>query len=407
MDILVQKFGGTSVSSVERRQQVVGKISAALKEGFRVVVVVSAMGRVGEAYATDTLLSLVGKETAPKNISNKDLDLLMACGEIISGVVMVSELKAAGIEATCFTGGQAGIVTDDSFSDARIIQIKPAEILSELENDNVVIVAGFQGMTKDGRITTLGRGGSDTTASALGVALNAARIDIYTDVDGVKTADPKIVQEAKTLRHISYNEVCQMAHEGAKVIHPRAVEIAMQGNIPLRVLSTFSDDVGTLVSNNPNQGSSVRDIKNDRLITGITHKPHVCQLTVVNELKSDHVPLKIFQSLAAAKISVDFITITEDHVIFTVKQEDQENAESIVRNLDLEVAVKPECAKVAAVGAGMTGVPGVMAKIVAALTEAGIKILQSADSYTSIWCLVSQHDMEKAIRALHKKFQLG
>jgi len=407
MDILVQKFGGTSVSSPERRQQVVAKIAAALKAGYHVVVVVSAMGRVGEAYATDTLISLVGRETSPQNINKKDLDLLMACGEIISGVVMVGELKAAGIEATCFTGGQAGIVTDDSFTDARIIQIKPGEILSELENGSVVIVAGFQGVTRDGRITTLGRGGSDTTASALGVALNASRIDIYTDVDGVKTADPKIVQDAKTLRNITYNEVCQMALEGAKVIHPRAVEIAMQGNIPLRVLSTFSDDEGTLVSNSIGQSSDVREIRNDRLITGITHKPHICQLSIRNEGKSDHLPMKIFQSLAAARISVDFITISEDQVIFTVRQEDQENAEAILRNLDLEVGVKPNCAKVAAVGAGMTGVPGVMAKIVSALTEAGIKILQSADSYTSIWCLVSQDDMEKAIRALHQKFQLG
>ncbi|MGI6065050.1 MAG: aspartate kinase [Bacillota bacterium] len=406
MNIVVQKYGGTSVASSEKRKQVVKKIALAIKEGYQVVVVVSAMGRLGEAYATDTLLGLVGQQSS-RHISNKDLDLLMACGEIISGVVMVSELKSEGYEATCLTGGQAGIVTDDSFSDARIIMVKPREVLKELEKVPIVVVAGFQGVTQDGRITTLGRGGSDTTAAALGVALNAARIDIFTDVDGVKTADPRIVEEAKTLESITYNEVCQLAHEGAKVIHPRAVEIAMQGNIPLRVLSTFTDGNGTLVTNCTGQGEPVTDIKSDRLITGITHKPHVTQLTVHKDQKSDVVPMKIFQSLAAAKISVDFITITEEKVIFTVKDIDKDNAVSIIKNLDLELDVKPDCAKVAAVGAGMTGVPGVMAKIVEALTESGIKILQSADSYTSIWCLVTQKDMEKAVRALHRKFQLG
>ncbi|MDD2499111.1 MAG: aspartate kinase [Desulfitobacteriaceae bacterium] len=406
MNIVVQKFGGTSVASRDKRKQVAKKVALAIKEGYRVVVVVSAMGRLGEAYATDTLLGLVGQQSS-RHISNKDLDLLMACGEIISGVVMVSELKAEGYEATCLTGGQAGIVTDESFSDARIIMVKPGEVLKELEKVPIVIVAGFQGVTQGGRVTTLGRGGSDTTAAALGVALKAERIDIYTDVDGVKTADPRVVEEAKTLRNITYNEVCQLAHEGAKVIHPRAVEIAMQGNVPLRILNTFTDGDGTLVTNCAGQGESITDIKNDRLITGITHKPHVTQLTVHNDQKSDAVPVKIFQSLAAAKISVDFITITDEKIIFTVKDIDKDNAVSIIKNLDLELDIKPDCAKVAAVGAGMTGVPGVMAKIVEALTEAGIKILQSADSYTSIWCLVTQKDMEKAVRALHRKFQLG
>ncbi|ATW24218.1 aspartate kinase [Candidatus Formimonas warabiya] len=406
MKILVQKFGGTSVATGEQRKLVVGKISSALQEGYKVAVVVSAMGRMGAAYATDTLKGLVGDEN-DLEISKKDMDLLMACGEIISGVVMVSELKANGIDATCLTGGQAGIITDDRFSDARIIRVKPAEILREFDDDKVVIVAGFQGVTKDGRITTLGRGGSDTTASALGVALNAERVDIYTDVDGVKTADPKIVDNAKTLEKVTYNEICQLAHEGAKVIHPRAVEIAMQGNIPLRILSTFSDAEGTWVTNGGSKGNLVTDIKNDRTITGITQKPNVCQFIIDNPTKDQQLSLQVFQSLAQEQISLDFITISETKIIFTVKESDQNKAVYILKGFGLDVSINAKCAKVAAVGAGMTGVPGVMAQIVEALTEKGVRILQTADSYTSIWCLVPQDDMKKAVRALHEKFQLG
>lgn len=404
MKILVQKFGGSSVSTSEQRKIVASKISQAVKDGYKVAVVVSAMGRMGAAYATDTLKNLVTDENI---LSKRDLDLLMSCGEIISSVVMVSELKSLDIEATCLTGGQAGILTDDCFSDARILQVKPAEIYQEFKHNDVVLVAGFQGVTKDGKITTLGRGGSDTTAAALGVALKAERVDIYTDVDGVKTADPKIVNNAKTLDKITYNEICQLAHEGAKVIHPRAVEIAMQGNIPLRVLSTFTEGEGTLVTNGVLKGEQVADIKNDRLITGITQKNNVSQLIIANPSKDQEVTEKIFSSLAKAEISIDFITINEKEIIFTVKDADSVKAVSIINDLGFEVNTTPHCAKVAAVGAGMTGVPGVMSKIVEALTKKNIKILQSADSYTSIWCLVHQEDMEEAVRTLHEKFNLG
>ncbi len=404
MKILVQKFGGSSVSTDEQRKIVASKISGAVKEGYKVAVVVSAMGRMGAAYATDTLKGLVTDESI---ISKRDMDLLMACGEIISSVVMASELKLLGIEATCLTGGQAGIITDDCFNDARILQVNPAEIYKDFERTDVVLVAGFQGMTKDGKITTLGRGGSDTTAAALGVALNAERVDIYTDVDGVKTADPKIVNNAKTLDKITYNEICQLAHEGAKVIHPRAVEIAMQGNIPLRVLSTFGEGEGTIVANGVLKGENVTDIKNDRIITGITQKTNVSQLIIDNSAKDQEISNKIFKALAQAEISVDFISINETEIIFTVKYTDCEKAVAIINNLGLKVKTNPHCAKVAAVGAGMTGVPGVMSKIVEALTEKNIKILQSADSYTSIWCLVPQENMEEAVRTLHEKFNLG
>ncbi|MGI6678878.1 MAG: aspartate kinase [Dehalobacterium sp.] len=404
MRVLVQKFGGTSLTTGEQRKLVIKKIIAAIEEGNLVVAVVSAMGRNGAAYATDTLKNLVSNDHV---VSKKDLDLLMSCGEIISSVVLVSELAAAGIKTTCLTGGQAGIITDDCYNNAHIIQIKPTEIYRALEMNQAVIVAGFQGITEQGQITTLGRGGSDTTAAALGVALNAYRIDIYTDVDGVKTADPKIVNNAKTLERITYNEICQLAHEGAKVIHPRAVEIAMHGNIPLRVLSTFHDGNGTLVANGTAMGAQITDSINDKTITGITQKSNVSQLIIHNPQMDQGVSEQVFKVLAAEKISVDFISINETETIFTVKNDDSTQAITLIQNLGLEVSIHHNCAKVAAVGAGMTGIPGVMAKIVETLTEKKIRILQSADSYTSIWCLVSQEDMEEAVRALHEKFNLG
>ncbi|MCR6545909.1 aspartate kinase [Dehalobacterium formicoaceticum] len=403
MRVLVQKFGGTSLSTEEQRKLVIKKISAAIGDGNQVVAVVSAMGRRGAAYATDTLKDLVPDA---KILSKKDLDLLMSCGEIISSVVLVSELAAAGIQAACLTGGQAGIITDDSYNDARIVRVNPVEIYRELEKNQVVIVAGFQGMTEEGQITTLGRGGSDTTAAALGAALKAHRIDIYTDVDGVKTADPKIVNNAKTLERITYNEICQLAHEGAKVIHPRAVEIAMQANVPLRVLSTFLDGNGTMVANGA-AGDTVTDSINDNTITGITQKTNVSQLIIHNPAKDQHVSQQVFKVLAANEISVDFITINETETIFTVRDDVSARAISLIQDLGLEISTHLNCAKVAAVGAGMTGIPGVMSKIVEALTEKNIRILQSADSYTSIWCLVPQSDMEEAVRALHEKFNLG
>lgn len=406
MKILVQKFGGTSLDTDDKRKLAATKVFKAIEQGYNVVVVVSAMGRKGESYATDTLISLV-EDNGNTVISKKDLDVLMACGEIISGVVMVSVLKGRGIDATCFTGGQAGIITDDTYNDARIIQVKPSEIIRELEDGKVVVVTGFQGITKQGKITTLGRGGSDTTAAALGVALKAERIEIYTDVDGIKTADPRIVNTAKTIENVTYNEICQLAHEGAKVIHPRAVEIAMQGNIPMRIKNTFSDAPGTLVSNVVNKREPATDIKNDKLITGITQKQNVSQITVNYDKNDDTMPSNLFDVMASASISLDFININETNVIFTVKDTERKIALATLAKFNFNVNVTPNCAKVAAVGAGMTGVPGVMAKIVEALTDCGIKILQSADSYTSIWCLVHQQDMEKAVRALHKKFQLG
>ncbi|MDK2823079.1 MAG: aspartate kinase [Clostridia bacterium] len=406
MKIIVQKFGGSSLTTREKRMQAADKVIAARREGYSCVVVVSAMGRTGDPYATDTLINLA--KEAYKDINPRELDLLLNCGEIISAVVLCQVFTSQGFEATVLTGAQAGIITDKSFTEARILKVNPDKIIKNLQENKIVIVTGFQGVTEDGDLTTLGRGGSDTTASALGVALNAEFVEIFTDVDGIKTADPRIVKDAKTLDVITYNEICQLAQQGAKVIHPRAVEIAMQKNIPLRVRSTFEDSPGTLVTNYGESYNTV-EICTDRLLTGITHVPNITQLKIfINRSENAKgLELKIFRAMALSNISIDFINVHPDQVIFTVKDDNAEKAIKIIENLGLEVQVLPGCAKVSAVGANMAGVPGVMARIVEALTEENIKILQTADSHTTIWCLVKKEDMEKAVIALHKKFNLS
>ena len=407
MRILIQKFGGTSVATADRRSQAASKVLEAVHSGCSPVIVVSAIGRSGDPYATDTFLGMV-KGIYP-DLPKRELDLLMSCGEIISGTILVSTLNSLGLEAVLFTGGQAGIITDKEFGDARIVRVEPGAILEQLSQGKVVVVAGFQGMSEDGQVTTLGRGGSDTTASALGVALNAEAIDIYTDVEGIMTADPRIVEDARILDTMTYNEICQMAYQGAKVIHPRAVEIAMQQNIPLRIKSTFSDAPGTLVTNmHPDRGAGT-DITTDRILTGIAHTPNVTQLRVLTgDTQDKHLTDKrIFKALALADISVDFISVQPEAVLFTVRDDIASKAVKILQNMGFEPGAISSCAKVSIVGAGIAGVPGVMADMVEALSDAGVTILQSADSHTTIWVLVHKEDMVTAVQTLHKKFQLG
>lgn len=406
MRILVQKFGGTSLATEERRAQVASKVLKAVHDGYSSVIVVSAIGRSGDPYATDTFLSMV-KEIHP-DLPKRELDLLLSCGEVISGTVLVSTLNSLGFKAVLLTGGQAGIITNNDFGDARIVRVEPGGILEQLVEGNVVVVAGFQGVTEGGQITTLGRGGSDTTASALGVALDAEAIDIYTDVEGIMTADPRIVDNARILDTVTYNEICQLAYQGAKVIHPRAVEIAMQRNIPLRIKSTFSEAPGTLVTNMHPDREVGTDITNDRIIAGIAHTPNVTQLRVLTvDVANKHLTDKrIFKAMALADISVDFISVQPEAVLYTVSDEVAARAVKILENMGFEPGVVPSCAKVSIVGAGIAGVPGVMADMVEALSDAGVTILQSADSHTTIWVLVHQEDMVTAVQALHKKFQL-
>ncbi|MDI6709382.1 MAG: aspartate kinase [Thermoanaerobacterales bacterium] len=403
MRFLVLKFGGTSVATPELRSKMAERVLETVKQGFHPVVVVSAIGRLGDPYATDSLLNLV--RDIDDQLPGREQDLLLSCGEIISAVLTAATLRRRGLEAFSLTGAQAGIITSGNFTEARILRVEPRSILNAAAEGRIAVVAGFQGISEDGEVTTLGRGGSDTTAAALAVALDAAAIDIYTDVDGVMTADPRIVGEARLLEKVTYNEICQLAQEGAKVIHPRAVEIAMQKNIPLRVKSTFSGAPGTLITSHAEVFPGAIDITTDRLLTGITYIRNITQFSV--PVAGRNAAASLFNALGEAGISVDLINVHPDLVAFTVREAMAERAAGILDGLGLRPSVRPDCAKVAAVGAAMTGVPGVMGRIVSTLAAENIPILQSSDSYTTIWVLVPGEDMERAIRALYRAFHLG
>lgn len=404
MRILVQKFGGTSLSTAHAREHVIGHIQDALINHYKLVVVVSAMGRKGEPYATDTLLDLVRKNG--EGLPVRELDMLMGCGELISAVHLCSLLQATGIRSTVLTGGQAGILTNDVHGNAQIVAMQPNRILELLEQDMVVIVTGFQGKTSQDELTTLGRGGSDTSATALGAALKAEIVDIFTDVNGILTADPRIVEDAKPLVRVSFAEICNMAHNGAKVIHPRAVEVAMQANIPIRVRSTFSKEEGTLVTASDSIPTDMSQVK-DRFVTGIAHFTNITQIHVAAVEGQFDLQLRVFKTMALHQISVDFINVNPSGVVYTVFDHEAERALKLLRDQGYDPKAVSGCAKVSVIGGGMNGVPGIMAHIVEALTVEDIRILQSADSNTTIWVLVHGVDMIKSVRALHHKFNLN
>ncbi|WMJ82014.1 aspartate kinase [Clostridium sp. MB40-C1] len=399
MKILVQKFGGTSVSTHERRLAVVEKIAKAKEAGYSPVVVVSAMGRIGQPYATDSLLMLLTEEY--KNNDNKQgVDLLMGCGEIISSVVLCDELYSHNIDAVPFTGGQAGIITDNDFGNAQLKNVNTENLMKLLKENKIPVVTGFQGMSEDGFLTTLGRGGSDVSAAILGVALKAEEIHIYTDVDGIMTADPRIVENAALIKEISYNEVFQFAYQGAKVIHPRAVEIAMKANIPLVIKNTMSECVGTIIDN-------VGDLDSNKPVTGITHMNNRVQIKVeLSKNRGNDNYHSVLPDLAENFISIDLINVFTNQKIFTISQSDLSKVDSIMKKLNLKYSYIDNCSKIAIIGSGMCGIPGVMARILKALTKENIEVFQTADSHTTIWCLVESKHTQEAINALHKEFNL-
>lgn len=402
MKIRIQKYGGTSVQTKESRKYVIHHIKKVIKKGYKVVVVVSAMGRKPDPYATDSLLKLVDY---PKHSSSKrELDLLMSCGEIISAVVLSNELKKQSIQAKALTGAQAGILTNDRFSEAKVKEVRTECILKDLESYDALIVAGFQGQTDSGEITTIGRGGSDTTAAALGAALRADRIDVFTDVNGVMTADPRVVEKARPLKVMTYAEICNLAYQGAKVIHPRAAEIALQAKIPIRIRATYKEDLGTLITNAYTFEQELQI--EDRLVTGIAYMSSLTQIKIPIEENALHQPSYIFKAMAEAGISVDFINISPSNVVYTVPDHLQKQAVTVLKENGFNPEVTENCAKVSTVGAGMTGVPGVALKIIQALTNENIQILQSADSHTTIWVLIKNKDLTTAVNALHDAFGL-
>lgn len=398
MKIIIQKFGGTSVSTEDRRNQVVAKVKCAIEKGYKPIVVVSAMGRKGEPYATDSLLSLVDNNFKKNNL--QATDMLMCCGEIISSVIMSNVFINAGIDSIPLTGGQAGIITDKNFSEAKVIKTRIDNILSALEENKVPVITGFQGLSEDGYFTTLGRGGSDTSACILGVALKAEYIEIYTDVDGIMTADPRIVTKASLINKISYNEVFQLADQGARVIHPLAVRFAKEGNVPIVIRNTMSNSEGTFINE---IGDNSR-----RLISGITYLNNRVQVTLKLKDNLDNSNYRfILDKLAKNKVSLDLINIFPKEQIFTIDSSQKEKTKLLLEGLDINYTFIENCSTIAIVGIGMTGIPGIMAKIVNTLSEKNIEILQTADSKMTIWCLINSNNINEALNALHETFNLN
>ena len=394
MMIVIQKFGGTTVSSVSKRLLVAKRIKDTIDLGLSPIAVISAIGRLGEPYSTDSLLSLV----RPNRIKARDLDLLMSVGEIISCVLMVDTLASIGVNAKPYTGGQAGIITDESYGKANILHVKPEPILECLKKGIVPVVAGFQGITEHGQITTLGRGGSDTSAAILAKAVDADRIEIYTDVDGIMTADPNIVKEAKKLNELSYSELFEMADQGAKVIHPKAVSIAMSKQIPLIIKNIAGNDPGTLISNR-----KIEKQKKD-LVTSIVHISGRCQVKALYDNSDEKIG--ILKVLADKGISLDIINVFPSHMVFTIEKQAKVQVEQILASMATSFSVLDGLCKVSIIGEGMKGVPGVIYKAIKLLSEQGIEVLQTSDSHTTISCLIKEKEAERAVSILHQGYCL-
>jgi aspartate kinase len=405
MDIVVQKFGGTSVATKDLRDRVAEKVIQAKASGKFPVVVVSAIGRNGDPYATDTLLKL--SNTVYSELSSRELDLLMSCGETISAVLMANTIKSKGYDAVALTGFQAGIVTDSNFGDAQVINVDPSNIINFLKEDKIIVITGFQGVTKSGDITTLGRGGSDTSAAIIGEALNAESVEIYTDVDGVMTADPRIVSEANVIDSLCYQEVYQMAKCGAKVIHPKAVEIAERANLTLKVKNTFNDTDGTII-NHKRSFSRVKINRNHikNLVTAVAHMNDIVQV-IINISAEDKSNDFLLTELTEKRISIDMINFFDDRKVFTISKNDIGTIKDILDSYGLEYKLKTNCSKVTIIGYKIHGVPGVMARLARALSRENIRILQSTDSNTTISCLINSENLLDAVKILHQEFDLN
>jgi aspartate kinase len=403
VSLIVQKFGGTSVKSIARIKNVAGIVARAAERN-RVIVVVSAMGDT-----TDYLLKLARQIS--QSPDRRELDALLATGEQISTALLAMALKERGLLGISMTGAQLGIITENVHTAARIVEVKTERIRRHLDQGHIVVAAGFQGVTPEGDITTLGRGGSDTTAVALAVALGASACDIYTDVNGIYTADPNIVPSARLLQEISYEEMLEMARVGAQVLHPRAVELARKHNLPLRVRNTFDPDhPGTLL-----KGADQMEIY--RPVSGVTLDRDQARLVILKVPDRPGMAGEIFGALAERHIGVDMIiqAFHQDRsvndITFTVKRSDLEAAraalEEVASRIGAEgVLADQDVAKISIVGAGLMDRLDAAAKMFAALGRAQINIKMISTSEMRISCAISEADAERAVRVVHDLFHL-
>ena len=405
-DIIVQKFGGTSVADVEKIKNVANAVIKEKENGNDVVVVVSAMG-----HTTDYLVKMA-KDLNP-NPSAREMDMLLSTGEGVSIALLAMAIQAKGYDAESLNAMQVGIHTENIHMKARISSIETERLEQGLAQGKIMVVAGFQGVADGNEITTLGRGGSDISAVALAVALNAKRCDIYTDVEGVYTTDPRIVPTASKLEEVSYEEMLELAQAGANVLHPRSVEVAKVHNVELRVRSSFKlDNLGTLIL-------GVDKMEINKAVTGIAGDLSQTRIVVCDVPDKPGVAAGIFSALANEKISIDMIiqsyadkVANTNDIAFTINADDTQKALEVLNNLKSKwnisnIEANTDIAKVSIVGAGMIGRPGIASTMFQALADANINIIMIATSEIKISCLVSKEDMKDAIRVLHDVFELN
>lgn len=394
-NIVVQKFGGTSLNNQKNRVKVAEHIKKCKDDGNVPVVIVSAAGRLGDHYSTDTLLSLL-KETSSRNLP-REQDLMLSCGEIISACLLVYTLADKNIKASVLTGAQAGIITDGKFNNSRAIYLDPQSILQLLKQNIVPVIAGYQGISVAGEVTTLGRGGSDTSAALIASVLQAGSIEIYSDVDGVMTADPRLVKDPEVIDKLDFEDLFELSIQGARIIHPRAAEIAKNAGIPIKVKSTFSGVHKT----------TIHTVKTDRPIVAIVNRDNIAYVKIIS---SDPVSyqraLKVFSYLSKENISVDFIDIRPEAITFVVDEFMIFQVSEILSEKNIDNQISLEYSMISVVGAGMTGLPGIMSKIVETLQREEVNILQTTDSHSSISILISKDQEHKAVNALHSVFDL-
>ncbi len=401
MALIVQKFGGSSVADAERVFNVAGRVTDAYKEGNSVVVVVSAQG--------DTTDDLIEKaREINTNASKREMDMLLSSGEQISIALLAMAIQKLGFPVISLTGWQAGFVTDSRSGDARIQTINTERIAAELDRRNIVVVAGFQGLDRFDNITTLGRGGSDTSAVALAAALKADKCEIYTDVDGVYTADPRIVPDAKKLSEITYDEMLELASLGANVLHNRSVEMAKKYNVKLEVKSSFERIEGTVVK-------EVTNVEK-MLIRGVTRDNNVARIAIIGLDDKPGVAFKVFSALAKENINVDMILQSigrEDSkdIVFTVTKDNVDKTMAVLNELKpalgaKEIQHRDDMSKVSIVGAGMVNNPGVAAGMFEALYDAGINIHMISTSEIKVSTLINVRNAEKAVQVIHDKFNV-
>lgn len=402
MALYVKKFGGSSVATPEKMKNIAKRVLSERAPGDKVVIVVSAMGDT-----TDDLLALASQVT--KDHYGREMDMLLTTGEQISIALMAMTFQSLGVPAVSLTGGQAGIIAEGGFSKADIVDVHPDRVFSELEAGNIVIVAGFQGITPEGDIITLGRGGSDATAVALAGAMKADMCEIFTDVDGVYSADPRHVPNARKIPEITNEEMLEMARLGAGVMQPRSVEMGIRYHIPIHVRSTFTNAPGTIIREEctMNQSQAVR---------GVAQDPHVAKIAVLGVRNIPGVAYHIFDLLAKNHIIVDMIVQSvreaNDHktdIIFTINDNDLDEAKAVLEKMKADemipgIIYSGDVAKVSIVGAGMLGAPGIAARMFGALGRAGVNIDIISTSEISISCLIQQEDMDKAVQVIHDEF---